>query len=195
MRGCAPSACSVDCRACRGGRRPRGRKSRRLLDGLRRRGHSPHRPLRRRALRQGRLAEEAARPRRRPLRDFRNSDAKLQTRFVCGLAVVTGFKKQPDGTWGDGTVYVPDHGMSFSGYAEVLDPNQGEGERLRAVADLRLLGGVDAHHPQAALMRGAGEDDRRRQVVGGYIVAAGPPRTRRRSPHAEAHRTQRAMRS
>jgi uncharacterized protein (DUF2147 family) len=62
-------------------------------------------------------------PDRGPLRDFRNSDPKLQPRLVCGLTVVTGFKKQPDGTWGDGTVYVPDHGMSFSGYAEVLGPN------------------------------------------------------------------------
>lgn len=58
-----------------------------------------------------------------PLRDFRNPDPKLRTRFVCGLPVVTGFKKQSDGTWGDGTVYVPDQGMSFSGYAEVLGPN------------------------------------------------------------------------
>jgi uncharacterized protein (DUF2147 family) len=58
-----------------------------------------------------------------PLRDFRNSDAGLQRRFVCGLTVVSGFKKQPDGTWGDGTVYVPDLGMSFSGHAEVLGPN------------------------------------------------------------------------
>lgn len=58
-----------------------------------------------------------------PLRDFRNSDPRLQARFVCGLTVVSGFKKQQDGTWGDGTVYVPDHGMSFSGYAEVLGPN------------------------------------------------------------------------
>jgi uncharacterized protein (DUF2147 family) len=59
-----------------------------------------------------------------PLRDYKNPDAKLQSRFVCGLPVVIGFKKQPDGTWGDGTVYVPDHGMSFSGYAEVLNPVQ-----------------------------------------------------------------------
>jgi uncharacterized protein (DUF2147 family) len=58
-----------------------------------------------------------------PLRDFRNSDPKLKSRFVCGLNVVTGFKKQRDGTWGDGNVYVPDQGMSFSGYAEVLGPN------------------------------------------------------------------------
>jgi uncharacterized protein (DUF2147 family) len=62
-------------------------------------------------------------PDRGPLRDFRNPDPKLQARLVCGLPVVTGFKKQTDGTWGDGNVYVPDHGMSFSGYAEVLDPN------------------------------------------------------------------------
>jgi uncharacterized protein (DUF2147 family) len=63
-------------------------------------------------------------PDRGPLRDFRNSDLKLQNRFVCGLVVVTGFKKQPDGTWADGSVYVPDHGMSFSGYAEVLGRNK-----------------------------------------------------------------------
>lgn len=58
-----------------------------------------------------------------PLRDYKNPDANLQARFVCGLPVVIGFKKQPDGTWGEGTVYVPDHGMSLSGYAEVLNPN------------------------------------------------------------------------
>jgi len=59
-----------------------------------------------------------------PLRDYRNPDARLQTRFVCGLPVVIGFRKQADGTWGNGTVYVPDNGMTFSGYAEVLNPNQ-----------------------------------------------------------------------
>src|SRR5262245_55761696 len=62
-------------------------------------------------------------PDRGPLRDFRNPDVKLQSRFVCGLVVVTGFKKQPDGTWANGNVYVPDHGMNFSGYAQVLDRN------------------------------------------------------------------------
>ena len=61
-----------------------------------------------------------------PLRDFRNSDPRLQRRFVCGLTVVSSFKKQPDGTWGDGTVYVPDLGTSFSGYAKVLGPTKVE---------------------------------------------------------------------
>ena len=60
----------------------------------------------------------------RDLLDYRNSDPALQKRPVCGLQVVTGFKKQPDGTWGDGSVYVSDQGMSFSGYAEVLSPTQ-----------------------------------------------------------------------
>lgn len=63
-------------------------------------------------------------PDRGPLRDFRNPEAKLQSRFVCGLTVVTGFKKQRDGTWADGTVYVPDLGTSFSGYAEVLSQSK-----------------------------------------------------------------------
>lgn len=54
------------------------------------------------------------------LRDFRNSDPSLQPRLVCGMTVATGFEKQSDGKWGNGTVYVPDLGMSFSGHAEVL---------------------------------------------------------------------------
>jgi uncharacterized protein (DUF2147 family) len=60
----------------------------------------------------------------KPLLDYRNPDPALQTRPVCGLEVISGFKKQPDGTWGDGTVYVSDLGHSFSGYAEVLSPTQ-----------------------------------------------------------------------
>ncbi len=63
-------------------------------------------------------------PKGGPLRDFRNSDPKLQRRFVCGLYVVKGFKKQSGGTWGDGTVYIPDHGMTVSGYAQVLGRNR-----------------------------------------------------------------------
>jgi uncharacterized protein (DUF2147 family) len=43
---------------------------------------------------------------------------------VCGLTVLTGFEKQSDGTWGGGTVYVSDLGMSFSGQAEVLSPTR-----------------------------------------------------------------------
>lgn len=60
----------------------------------------------------------------KPLLDYRNPDAALQSRPVCGLEVISDFKKQPDGTWGDGTVYVSDLGQSFSGYAEILSPTQ-----------------------------------------------------------------------
>ena len=56
--------------------------------------------------------------------DYRNPDPALRDRPVCGLDVVTGFKPQPDGTWGDGTVYVSDLGSSFSGYAEILGQDQ-----------------------------------------------------------------------
>ena len=59
-----------------------------------------------------------------PLRDFRNSDPKLRRRFVCGMHVVRDFKKQSGGTWGDGTVYIPDHGMTVSGYAQILGANR-----------------------------------------------------------------------
>lgn len=56
------------------------------------------------------------------LRDYRNADPNLKSRPVCGLEVVTGFKKQTDGAWGGGTVYVSDWGTSYSGFAEVLSP-------------------------------------------------------------------------
>ena len=59
-----------------------------------------------------------------PLRDYRNSDPALRTRSVCGLEVVSGFKKQATGDWGEGIVYVSDEGASYSGYAEVLSPKQ-----------------------------------------------------------------------
>ena len=59
-----------------------------------------------------------------PLRDIKNADAKLKNRPVCGLEVVTGFKKQTGDSWGDGTVYVSDEGASYSGKAEVLSTTQ-----------------------------------------------------------------------
>ena len=59
-----------------------------------------------------------------PLRDIKNADAKLKNRPVCGLEVVTGFKKQTGDSWGDGTVYVSDEGASYSGKAEVLSATQ-----------------------------------------------------------------------
>lgn len=76
-------------------------------------------------------------PDRLPLKDFRNPDESLRNREVCGLRVIEGFKKQDDGTWGGGNVYVPDLGMSFSGYAKVLSPTQIE---VRGYVFLPLFG-------------------------------------------------------
>lgn len=56
--------------------------------------------------------------------DYRNPDPALRERPVCGLEVVSGFAKQPDGTWKDGTVYVSDYGTSFSGYAEQVSATE-----------------------------------------------------------------------
>lgn len=71
------------------------------------------------------------------LTDYRNPDPTLRNRPVCGLEVVSGFKKQSDGTWGDGTVYVSDLGSSFSGYATVLGPSKVE---VRGYVLLPLFG-------------------------------------------------------
>ena len=79
-------------------------------------------------------------PDRLPLKDFRNPDKSLQHREVCGLRVIDGFTKQPDGTWGGGNVYVPDLGMSFSGYAQILSPTQIE---VRGYVFLPLFGSTE----------------------------------------------------
>jgi uncharacterized protein (DUF2147 family) len=60
----------------------------------------------------------------RALRDYRNPNPALQMRPVCGLEVASGFRKNPDGTWGEGTVYISDMGTSYSGYAQILSPVQ-----------------------------------------------------------------------
>ncbi|AHB50004.1 hypothetical protein W911_05860 [Hyphomicrobium nitrativorans NL23] len=86
-------------------------------------------------------------PDRLPLKDFRNPEASLQNRQVCGLNVITGFTKQPDGTWGGGNVYVPDLGMSFSGYAEVLSPTQ---IKVRGYVFLPLFGATEVWSRVAA---------------------------------------------
>ncbi len=79
-------------------------------------------------------------PDRLPLKDYRNPDAALQNRQVCGLRVITGFAKQEDGTWGGGDVYVPDLGMSFKGYATILSPTQIE---VRGYVFMPLFGSTE----------------------------------------------------
>jgi len=60
----------------------------------------------------------------KPILDYRNPDVKLRNRPVCGLDVVVGFKPEGNGVWGGGSVYVSDHGMTFSGQATVLGPTK-----------------------------------------------------------------------
>ena len=72
-----------------------------------------------------------------PLRDYRNPDPALQQRFVCGLNVISGFVKQEDGTFDNGTVYVPDEGKTVSGAAKILDASHIE---VRGYVGLKIFG-------------------------------------------------------
>ena len=51
----------------------------------------------------------------RPKRDHRNPDARLRDRPLCGLRILSGFKRAGDGgTWSAGQIYNPGDGRTFS---------------------------------------------------------------------------------
>jgi uncharacterized protein (DUF2147 family) len=49
-----------------------------------------------------------------PLRDNRNEKTELRKRPLCGLQVLGGLKKVSADAWGEGWVYDPDSGKSYS---------------------------------------------------------------------------------
>jgi uncharacterized protein (DUF2147 family) len=49
-----------------------------------------------------------------PLRDNRNEKTELRKRPLCGLQVLGGLKKVSDDAWGEGWVYDPEAGKSYS---------------------------------------------------------------------------------
>ena len=49
-----------------------------------------------------------------PLNDNRNKDPKLRSRSLCGLRILSGLKRESDTTWGDGSVYDPESGKTYS---------------------------------------------------------------------------------
>lgn len=67
----------------------------------------------------------------RPLHDGYNPDPKLRVRPICGLQVIGGLSRQPDGTWDEGWVYDPkvgksyDAALAFNGRDLVLTGYQG----------------------------------------------------------------------
>lgn len=49
----------------------------------------------------------------KPLHDGYNPDPKMRTRPICGLQVLGGLARQPDGSWDEGWVYDPKVGQSY----------------------------------------------------------------------------------
>lgn len=49
-----------------------------------------------------------------PRLDRHNPDPVLQNRTLCGLQILTGFRRLTDATWDDGQIYDPTDGRSYS---------------------------------------------------------------------------------
>ena len=50
----------------------------------------------------------------KPPLDRNNPDPNLRARAICGLQIISGLKPQADGSWGQGQVYDPDSGKTYS---------------------------------------------------------------------------------
>jgi uncharacterized protein (DUF2147 family) len=50
----------------------------------------------------------------RPKRDHHNPDARLRDRPLCGLRILSGFKRTGDRIWSAGQIYNPGDGRTFS---------------------------------------------------------------------------------
>lgn len=48
-----------------------------------------------------------------PLRDAKNGDRAKRSQPICGLQILGGLKRQPDGSWDNGWIYDPEQGESF----------------------------------------------------------------------------------
>ena len=59
-----------------------------------------------------------------PKRDDRNADAAKRARTICGLELVGGLVRTDDGTWGDGWLYNPRNGATYSAEIRALSPSE-----------------------------------------------------------------------
>lgn len=73
----------------------------------------------------------------RPKRDQHNPDARLRDRPLCGLRILSGFKRSGDGTWSAGQIYNPSDGRSFS---STMTLESDGGLRISGYFGLSLLG-------------------------------------------------------
>lgn len=71
-------------------------------------------------------------------RDTLNPDKSLRSRPICGLTIIKGLAREGAASWGGGTVYDPESGLTFN--AEMrLEPNGRL--RFRGYVAIPLLGG------------------------------------------------------
>lgn len=73
----------------------------------------------------------------RPKHDQHNPDARLRDRPLCGLRILSGFRRGKDGSWSAGQIYNPNDGRTFS--SSMTLENDG-GLRIRGYHGLSLFG-------------------------------------------------------
>ncbi len=73
----------------------------------------------------------------RPKRDHRNPEPRLRDRPLCGLRILSGFKRAGDGAWSAGQIYNPGDGRTFS---SMMTLESDGGLRISGYIGLSLIG-------------------------------------------------------
>jgi uncharacterized protein (DUF2147 family) len=83
-----------------------------------------------------------------PKHDRHNPDAALRERPLCGLRILTGFRRTKDGAWSAGHIYNPNDGRTYSSTLQL----ESDGSlRVRGYVGLSLFGKtVEWVRPQEA---------------------------------------------
>lgn len=58
-----------------------------------------------------------------PLRDAKNEDRVKRAQTICGLQIIGGLKRQPDGSWDNGWIYDPEQGEKFDVELRLVGPD------------------------------------------------------------------------
>ena len=86
-----------------------------------------------------------------PKRDQHNPDAALRDRPLCGLRILTGFRRVKETTWSAGHIYNPNDGRTFS---STINLEHDGSLRIRGYVGLSLFGKtVEWVRPQETVER------------------------------------------
>jgi uncharacterized protein (DUF2147 family) len=86
-----------------------------------------------------------------PKQDRHNPDAALRDRPLCGLRILTGFRRAKEGTWNAGRIYNPNDGRTYSSTLQLAADGS---LRIRGFVGLSLFGKtVEWVRPQETLER------------------------------------------